>query len=59
MHRICCEKLRINGVLTHEIGCPEAWRDYSLECKWCGQRFNPESRDQRFCDESCAESYSN
>jgi hypothetical protein len=27
------------------------------ECKWCGQKFTPESRDQRHCDESCYASY--
>lgn len=53
----CCEKLRINGVLTHEIGCPEAWRDYEQECKWCGQSFKPEEMGQDCCSEQCAEAY--
>lgn len=53
----CCEKLVINGVLTHEEGCPEAWRDYDRECKWCGQKFRPQSRFQDCCSDECAEAY--
>lgn len=53
----CCEKLRINGVVTHEIGCPEAWRDYAIECKWCGCEFVPEEKGQTCCSEECAEAY--
>lgn len=52
-----CEVLYINGVKCHEIGCPEAWKDYERECKWCGSNFKPENKDQEFCDESCAEAY--
>ncbi len=54
-----CEALRINGVLCHETGCPDAWRDYNRECKWCGQEFKPEDHNQQFCDEACYESYNN
>jgi hypothetical protein len=52
-----CQALRINGVLCHEIGCPDAWKDYSRECKNCGCNFRPEESDQQFCDEGCAASY--
>jgi hypothetical protein len=52
-----CEVLVINGIICHEHGCPEAWRDEIRECKWCGCRFYPEDREQVFCDESCAEVY--
>ena len=52
-----CESLGINGVLCHEIGCPDAWRDYVRECKWCGRQFSPDDRDQTCCDESCAAVY--
>ena len=31
-----CEVLNINGVNCHEIGCPDAWKDYTRECKECG-----------------------
>lgn len=53
----CCEILYINGVKTHEIGCPEAWRDYSRECKWCGAEFKPEEKHQDCCCDDCAEAY--
>jgi len=52
-----CEVLVINGIICHEHGCPESWRDETRECKWCGSEFTPENREQVFCDESCAESY--
>jgi len=51
-----CEVLTINGVRCHESGCPDAWRDYTAECRWCGQRYAPESRYQRYCSDDCAES---
>ena len=53
-----CEIIVINGLACHEHGCPEAWRDYDAPCLWCGTMFHPEEQGQRFCDESCAESYS-
>jgi hypothetical protein len=52
-----CQMLRINGHPSHEHGCPDAWRDDSRECKWCGQEFTPESRRQDCCSEDCAEPY--
>ena len=51
-----CDLLRINGVICHEIGCPDAWRDVKRECIWCGSDFVPEDRDQSLCDTSCLES---
>jgi tRNA(Ile2) C34 agmatinyltransferase TiaS len=54
-----CEAVRINGVLCHEHGCPDAWKDEKRECKWCGSQFNPEGRNQYFCSEDCAQDYSN
>jgi hypothetical protein len=56
---ISCETVRINGILCHEHGCPDAWKDYTRECKWCGQLFRPETRNQDFCDDDCRESYYN
>jgi hypothetical protein len=41
-----CEALTINGVLCHEHGCPDAWRDYKRKCAWCGQEFIPENKYQ-------------
>ena len=52
-----CEIMDINGVRCHETGCPEAWKDETRECKWCGSEFVPEEREQIVCDESCAEAY--
>ena len=52
-----CEVLRINGIICHEQGCPDAWKDYLHECKWCGQAFKPEEKYQYFCDGECAEAY--
>ena len=54
-----CEVLYINGTKTHEHGCPEAWKDYKRECKWCGTEFTPESRWEEFCSEDCKVSYWN
>jgi hypothetical protein len=54
-----CEMLRINGVVTHESGCPDAWKDEIRECKECGSKFFPENRNQLCCDHSCTVSYHN
>jgi len=52
-----CEVLRINGVVCHESGCPEAWKDEVRECGWCGQNFKPEDRHQECCSHSCEMSF--
>ena len=52
-----CQLLRINGVVCHEIGCPEAWRDDTRTCPECGGVFAPEYRDDKFCSECCAANY--
>ena len=52
-----CEVLYVNGVKTHEIGCPDAWKDYERECKWCPTMFKPEHKDQEFCSDDCREAY--
>jgi hypothetical protein len=52
-----CEAVRINGVLCHEHGCPEAWRDHKIECRECGTRFVPEVKGQQFCDDDCYRTY--
>lgn len=49
-----CQLVRINGVVCHETGCPDAWRDDLRECKWCGQDFAPEHGRQTCCDAICA-----
>ncbi len=52
-----CQLVRINGVVCHETGCPQAWRTKVRECRECGGEFVPESRGQRECCESCAAAY--
>lgn len=52
-----CELLRINGVVCHETGCPNAWRDEERECEWCGTKFKPEEKHQDCCSEECTEAY--
>jgi len=52
-----CNVLNINGINCHELGCPDAWKDYKKECKWCGSEFIPEDKDQEFCNDVCIEEY--
>lgn len=52
-----CQVARINGVLCHEHGCPDAWRTERRECRWCGSAFAPEQRWERECCECCAAAY--
>jgi hypothetical protein len=52
-----CEVLVINNVICHERNCPDAWKDYFRECKWCGNEFKPKEKDQYFCEASCSETY--
>ena len=51
-----CEALTINGVLCHEIGCPEAGKGPE-SCAWCGAEFLPEYKGQKCCTNCCAEAY--
>lgn len=41
LHTGCnsCSPARINGVLCHEGGCPDAWKDKPKECSQCGCTF--------------------
>ncbi len=52
-----CEVVMVNGVRTHEKGCPNAWKDYKKECKWCGSEFKPKEKNQNCCSKSCEKSY--
>jgi len=54
-----CNTMVINGVLCHESGCPEAWKDEVRECKWCDNTFKPEEAAQQFCSHSCTVVYNN
>lgn len=42
MRCIGCQLMSINGLVCHEIGCPEGWRGEERQCKWCGQTFEAE-----------------
>lgn len=53
-----CELLRINGVICHETGCPDAWKDEVRECLECGGNFKPENRKDKVCSHVCYISYS-
>lgn len=53
-----CNAVMINGVYCHEQGCPDAWKDYKKECKWCGQEFKPEWKEQICCCADCTVAYS-
>lgn len=50
-----CTPVMINGVLVHERGCPDAWRDEERECRWCGEMFYPRDEEQTCCSEDCGE----
>ena len=52
-----CELMSINGIVCHETGCPDAWRDSKRECKWCGSDYKPEDRYQILCSDDCADAY--
>jgi len=64
-----CESLTINGIPTHEHGCPEAWRDTPKRCFQCGFDFTPqEYRAETLCPDcanpapicdTCASPYDN
>ena len=54
-----CEAIVINGVLCHESGCPDSWKDEERECNWCGSTFKPEDKDQNFCCHTCMVAYNN
>jgi hypothetical protein len=49
--------MTIQGVFTHEEGCPDAWKNQEIECRCCGSGFLPDTRMQKFCSPCCAASY--
>lgn len=52
-----CQIVVINGHVCHELGCPEAWKDETRECRWCGSSFKPASKGQGFCCNDCHACY--
>lgn len=53
-----CNAIHVNGCLTHEHGCPDAWKDYKRECRECGTEFWPENEDELDCSHTCNIAYS-
>ncbi len=52
-----CNEVSINGVNCHEIGCPDSWKYYTVECKWCGILFKPDAEGQDCCSDECGADY--
>ena len=50
-----CTPVRVNGILCHETGCPDRWRDCVAECFECGGEFMPEDRGARVCPDCIAD----
>ena len=46
-----CAPAMIQGVLCHETGCPDAWRDYTKKCRECGCKFLRTDRWQVECED--------
>lgn len=46
-----CSPSMVHGTICHELGCPNAWRDYTVECFQCGCDFYPTERWQRTCED--------
>ena len=54
-----CNAIMINGIFCHEIGCPDAWKDYKKKCKNCGKEFKPKEKFQDCCTKGCYKEYWN
>lgn len=58
-----CSLMTIQGIVCHETGCPNAWRDpltgepNPVMCFECGTMFAPEDSGQSLCDDNCSEAY--
>ena len=53
-----CEQVRINGIVCHETGCPDSWKDRTHECKCCDKTFKPKYQGQKLCmKKSCHEEW--
>lgn len=49
--------MRINGIVCHEHGCPDAYKNETRDCTWCSVEFIPEHNDQWQCCNDCHNSY--
>ena len=54
---VSCQSVTINGVYTHEHGCPDSWKGIYKYCLWCGNDFYPEDAYQKCCSLQCEEAY--
>jgi len=58
-----CQVLRINGIPTHEQGCPNSHIDpstgkgYLEKCPWCDRNFRAKYKGQDKCYRPGCESY--
>jgi len=54
-----CSPSIVNGVLCHEQGCPDAWKDIELECYWCGTEYYPDQKPGHLktCSPDCYSAY--
>ena len=52
-----CSPSSVNGILCHEQGCPDRWRDIPKECTECGAEFYTNSRHQRMCSVCMEDSF--
>jgi hypothetical protein len=43
-----CEQLCINGIVTHELGCPNSYK-VSTPCSTCDRTFIPKYRGDKQC----------
>jgi len=50
-----CDAIHINGLLCHEHGCPDSYKDAMVSCAWCGTMFKPEKDGDDLCSTDCAE----
>ena len=41
-----CEAVQVNGILVHEHGCPDRYRNESVPCFYCGFDYLAESLDE-------------
>lgn len=48
-----CSPGMVNGVLCHEYGCPDQWRDYTINCRGCDYEFFPQDKHMAICP-NCA-----
>ena len=46
-----CSPSLVNGVLCHEAGCPDSWKDTEKTCFECGYGFLPDNRWDRTCQD--------